>query len=454
MQHDQNLPPQSLESEMSILGAVFIDNNALDRVFEFITIEDFYRESHRKIFTSMVRLSDMNEPCDLVTMTEALKRSGHLEEVGGAAYLLLLVDYVPTAANVAYYCKIVADKALERRLLTCAQSVEIMVRQGKPASEVIETLESAITRIATPQKQEAVHAKELTKESISRLKERNKRGGSLQGMSWGIAKLDEATTGMQRGDLIIIAGRPSMGKSALAGNILRCVGESGLCGQLQSLEMSRVDCMDKIIADVGNIKYHHLRTGKLFDNEWAKHAHASNQISQWNLYIDDTASITLAQIKSKAKKQKRSGLDVLVIDYLQLIQVSGRENRTQAIGEISRGLKLLARELDIAVILLSQLNRSVDGRPDKRPLMSDLRDSGEIEQDADVILFPFRQSAYCPKCKDRVNDDGHNLIEHQALAELIIEKQRNGERNISIPLVWMGEYQRFEGMPAACIDLD
>jgi len=444
METERHLPPQNIEAEMSVLGGIMLDDNATDVALEIISAADFYRESHRKIFTAMCRLNSANEPCDLVTLNGELKKDGSLDEIGGAAYLVTLVDYVPTAANIAFYCKAVAEKSLERRLLTCALDTVTMIHSNKSAAEVMENLESSLTMLAVPTKSEPVHARELIQESLRRLKTRRANKGSLQGMSWGIEELDAATTGIQRGDLIVIAGRPSMGKSALAGNILRAVGEAGLHGQMQSLEMSRIDCTDRMIADVGNIRYNHLRTGQLTDTEWPKHARASNIISQFNIHIDDTACITLSQIKSKAKKRKRAGLDVLVIDYLQLIQVNARDNRTQAIGEISRGLKLMARELDIAVILLSQLNRSVDGRPDKRPLMSDLRDSGEIEQDADVILFPYREAAYCQKCRDNIDNDDHNLEAHQRSAEIIIEKQRSGERNLSIKVKWMGQHQRFE----------
>jgi len=444
MESERFLPPQSLESEMSVLGAIFLDGDVLATVLEIITAEDFYREAHRKIFKAMCLLIDKSEPCDFVTLTGELKRAGVLESIGGAAYLMTLVDYVPTSANVAFYCKAVAEKSLERRLLSCAQETVAMIQNNKPAAEVIEKLESSLTVISMPQKSEPVPTSELVMESVRRLKTRNKNGGLLQGMSWGIEELDNATTGIHKGELIIIAGRPSMGKTALAGNVLRSVCVNTGSGILFSLEMSRVDCTDRFISDLGNIKNHHLRTGQLTDVEWASNARACNDIMKWKLFIDDTPAITLSAIKSKAKKQKRKGLDLIVVDYLQLMGVSNKDSRVLALGEISRGLKQLARELDIAVILLSQLNREVDKRPDKRPLMSDLRDSGEIEQDADVIIFPFRPAAYCQKCRDKVDDCTHSLHEHQAQAEIIVEKQRNGERNLSIPVAWVGQHQRFE----------
>lgn len=443
-----HLPPQSPESEQAILGSVFIDDQCLDVILSIIKPDDLYREAHRKILNAMVQLQEMNEPCDLVTMVDLLGKCGELEEIGGAAYLLLLVDFVPTSANVVHYCKIVAEKSLDRRLITQAQETISMLHNGKSSTEVIDKIESNLVAMAVPQKLEPVGAAELVKESARRLRTRHSMKGQLQGMSWGITELNEATTGIQRGDLIIIAGRPSMGKTAFAGNVIRSACLTGKSALQFSLEMARVDCTDRYLADLGNIKYHHLRTGKLTDAEWAGNARACEEFRKLNLFIDDTPGVTFRQVKSKAKRQKRSavGLDLLVVDYLQLMGISGRENRTQQLGEISRGLKVLARELDIAVVLLSQLNRDVDKRPDKRPLMSDLRDSGEIEQDADVIIFPFRPAAYCAKCRKKVNDESHNYWEHQAEAEIIIEKQRNGERNLSIPVLWSGQYQRFEGV--------
>ena len=440
------LLPQNLESEMSVIGCVLLDVSCLDQVFSIIGIEDFYRESHRKVLNAVVALADKNEPCDLVSLVTELKKTGCLEEVGGASYLALLIDYVPTAANVAYYCRQVLEAATKRRYLEQARQTIIMIESGEDSAVISEKLESDLTGMFKKQHSEPVAAPQLVIESAKRLRERYSNKGVLQGMSWGIEGLNQATNGIHRGELVIIAGRPSMGKSVLATNILRSVCSVGNYGMLFSLEMSRQDCMDRIIADWGNIKLHHLRNGQLEDVEWRKNTVACEEIRGWHLFIDDTPGVTLRGVRSKLKRQKRKGLDVAVIDYLQLMSITSKENRTQGLGEISRGLKVIARELDIAIILLSQLNRSVDSRPDKRPLMSDLRDSGEIEQDADVIIFPYRPAAYCQKCRDRVDEDGHVLREHQAVAEIIIEKQRNGARNLSIPSVWLGAFQRFEGV--------
>jgi replicative DNA helicase len=440
-----NLPPQNIDSEMSILGSVFIDQTSLDRIMSTLTIEDFYREAHRKILQAMLVLNDRNEPCDFVTMSALLKEQGYLEEVGGAAYLLMLADYVPTSANVAYYCKIVLEMATKRRFQAQAQQTLSMIESGSTSEEIAEKMESNLTGMFKQQHNEPVATPQLVKEAVKRLKGRYQQKGALQGMSWGIDGLDSVTNGIHRGELVIIAGRPSMGKSVMASNILRAACVSGKHGMLFSLEMSKEDCMDRFFADRGNIKLHHIRNGRLEDSEWIKCTNTCADITGWNLFIDDTPGVTLRDVKAKIKRQKRKGLDIAVIDYLQLMSIPAKDNRVQGLGEISRGLKIIARELDIAIILLSQLNRTVDSRPDKRPLMSDLRDSGEIEQDADVIIFPFRPAAYCPKCRDRAEDDcNHIYREHQAQAEIIIEKQRNGERNISIPVAWMGMFQRFE----------
>jgi replicative DNA helicase len=440
------IPPQSLEAEMSVLGGILLDNNAIDTAIEILHTDDFYRQSHRSIFEAATTLADRQEPIDLVSIAETLKIAGKLEEIGGGAYLSTLVDYVPTATNIGYYCKIVKAKAAERRLILQAQEAIGLLYDGAGVVEATAKLESAIQQPTDSRSSAPVGIYQSLREATARIERRYETKGKIQGIPYGIEALDKATSGMHRGELIVIAGRPSMGKSALAGNILSTVGRSGLSGLLFNLEMHRLDIIDRLCAAYG-INYGRIRNGWLQDMDLANISQAMGQIHEWRLWIDDTPGMALRQIISKAKRHKRDkGLDLVAVDYLQLMAVSAKESRTQALGEISRGLKQLARELNIPVVLLSQLSREVDKRPDKRPLMSDLRDSGEIEQDADVILFPFRPAAYCPKCRDRVNDAGHNYQEHQSVAEIIIEKQRNGARNISVPCCWIGEYQRFDGV--------
>jgi replicative DNA helicase len=441
---NRKLPPQSIESEMALLGAAFIDAGAIDTIHATMQVDDLYRESHRHILRAMSTLSDKSEPIDLITMTGILKDRGQLEEVGGGAYLFTLSDFVPMAENVAHYCRIVVEKATERRLITQAQDAIALAYKGGSLDEAAAKLEAALqpsTKGSHP-----VHMVQSTAEAVRRIEERHESKGEITGLSYGIDDLDRATLGMHGGELIIIAGRPSMGKSALAGNILKTNGVNGKAGMMFTLEMSRLDVVDRICAGFG-IKYQNIRSGRLEEMEWVRLNKTMGKLYGWTLPIDDTPGVSLREIRAKARRQKRQGLDLLVIDYLQLMSLSDpKMPRVQGIGEISRGLKQLARELDIPVVLLSQLNRSVDSRQDKRPMMSDLRESGEIEQDADVILFPYRPAAYCDKCKDRIEDGEHSFKEHQAKAEIIIEKQRAGERNLSIPAVWFGEHQRFEGV--------
>jgi replicative DNA helicase len=441
------IPPQSKEAEMSVIGGILLDNSAIDIASVILSEDDFYRQSHRLIFRAAVSIANNNEPIDLVTMAERLKLDGDLNAAGGGAYLSELIDYVPTAANIAYYCKIVREKATERRFLESIKSASEMIMNGEGIAEAVSSLESVMLATSGIKSSHPVNMRQSVKEATDRIETRYQRRGQIQGIPYGIDELDKATSGMHNGELIIIAGRPSMGKSALAGNILSTVCKGGLSGLLYNLEMSRLDIMDRLAAAYG-INYGNIRNGWLKEIDLHNLTRAMGEIYQWSLWIDDTPAISLREIRAKAKHQARTGkLDLLVVDYLQLMRMSNaKDNRTQGLGEVSRGLKQLARELDIPVIALSQLSRAVDSRPDKRPMMSDLRDSGEIEQDADVILFPYREAAYCQKCRDRVNDSGHNYREHQAKAEIIVEKQRNGARNISVPAIWIGEYQRFEGV--------
>ena len=446
MTTDQQLPLQAIEAEMSILGGIFVDNEIIDAVHGAIEVNDFYRESHRLIFLAMSRLSNRNEPIDLITTSTELKNAGSLEQVGGAAYLAILVDFVPMAANTLYYCRIVAQRALQRRLVSDAQEAIQIIYRGGEMEEAVAKLERAVQPAIGKESSAPVGMEQAVREAIKRVERRHETRGTVQGLPYGLKDLDKATSGMHPGEFIVIGGRPSMGKSAFAGNVLANAGASGKSALLFTLEMSRGDIIDRMAAGHG-IKYQSIRTGQLKEIEWSYLTKAMSEIHGWRLAIDDTPAISLRDLRAKARRQKKEGLDLVVVDYLQLMSVSNpKDNRVQGLGEISRGFKQLARELDIPVVVLSQLSREVEKRNDKRPMMSDLRDSGEIEQDADVIIFPYRPAVYCQKCKDRVDDGQHNYREHQAKAELIIEKQRAGERNVSIPACWLGEYQKFEGV--------
>ena len=444
------VPPQNIDAEKQVLGAILIDGGCIDTVHGIITAEDFYAEKHRIIFSAMSGLADTREPIDLITLTDALQRGGMLEQVGGAAYIAHLIAEVYTSANVAHHCRLIAGASAARKLLTVAQEAVEKAYAGE-TDAALDLMESA-THVQSQARKfnEPVLARDVLRDSFKEMERRSESRGKIQGISYGLHSLDAVTNGMHRGELIVVAGRPSMGKTTFALNILESVASSELHGLLFCLEMSRQNNMDKMLASRGKVRYQRIRSGNFEPADWDRMARASESVSRWPLRIDDTPGISFREIQTKAKRMKKTGLDVMVVDYLQLMSLPPKENRVQALGEISRGLKRLARELDIAVVLLSQLNRGVDSRPDKRPLMSDLRDSGEIEQDADVILFPFRPAAYCQQCKDRIDDGTHNYREHQAKAEIIIEKQRNGERNLSIPLIWFGEYQRFEDLDTFC----
>lgn len=436
-------PPNSIEAEMSVLGSILMDNSSLDTAREFVSANDFYREAHRCIFDAAVLLATRNEPVDITTLSEMLRKTGDLQKTGGVAYLAELVDYVPTSANIAYYARTVQSKAFERRVLDHARETVGMIYAQKPLHEVMDHI-SAITGSMPDKKAEPAKMPQIIADTLSNIENRYQNRGKLQGISYGIPALDKATNGLHRGDLIIVAGRPGMGKSAFSGNILETASKAGLHSLLFSLEMNKCDITERFVASHGSVKYHHIQSGYITNDEWPRITEAASRIDTWRLAIDDTPAMMLAEINIKAKRQKKQGLDLIVVDYLQLMPISNqKDSRTIALGEISRGLKQLAREVDAAVIAVSQLNRSVDSRPDKRPNMSDLRDSGQIEQDADVILFPFRPAVYCQHCKDRVQDATHDFEGHQMKAEIIIEKQRKGRSNISIPVAWLGEYQKF-----------
>ena len=441
MDSTRQIPPQNIEAEMSILGGIFLDNGTVDQVSTMISSEDFYRNTHRHIFDAMCELADKNEPIDLVTLSAILKKKGELEEVGGGAYLDNLIDYVPTAANIAYYCRIVADKSAARKMLAHTQAASGLIYDDKPIEEIMNEIEQALNINTSKKIAEPADVKDVLRDTIHIIETRSETSGKLQGMPYGIDHLDNVTDGAHRGELIVVAGRPSMGKTSFGLNVMESICSSGLHALLFTLEMSRQNIMDKILSSRANIKYHNIRKGLLERNGWEKLAQGAGKICDWHLHIDDTPGITFREIRSKTRRLKKKGLDLMIVDYLQLMSLPTKESRTQALGEVSRGLKQLARELDISVIAVSQLNRAVDSRPEKKPMMSDLRDSGEIEQDADVILFPFREAAYCQKCKDRESD--HDYGTHQSKAEIIIEKQRNGERNISVQVTWLGEYQKF-----------
>jgi replicative DNA helicase len=422
--------------QQAILGSLLVFPDELDSVAAKLHAEDFHHEKYRKVFSYLIG----NGGGDLITVSHALR---------GVVSSSELVDWMSrevTSAFLPRYCSELKEIANKIRMANLADEFKSGFADLSFA-DMYAKFEQVSNRIHQELSIDPVGAAELMKNAIDRLRFRYENRGIIHGLPYGYNDLDKVTCGMHPGELIVVAGRPSMGKSAFACNVLEHVCSSGKIGMLFSLEMSKEMVVDRMICSIGAINAGRLRDGNLQDNEWSKMERAQKSISEFRLFIDDSAGVSLADIRSKAKAMKKDGLDFLVVDYLQLMDTRKADSRTLAIGEISRGLKRLARELEIPIMLLSQLNRAVDARNDKRPLMSDLRDSGEIEQDADVILFPFRPSVYCQKCKDRVDNDEHVLADCMAAAEVIVEKQRNGERNLSIKLMWQGQFQRFVSLP-------
>ena len=423
--------------QQAIIGSLIVWPDSLESVAAVLQPSDFYNEKCRVAYQYLLE----HEGGDFVTVSNGLQ--GKITSAELCEWMALDVS----AAFLPRYCKELKEISVKLDIFDEAGKIRTSF-QGATSTEMLDQLESLISRFSAPSSSEPMGAPQLVLDATRRLRHRYDNRGIIQGIPYGWNNLDAVTNGMYWGELIIVAGRPSMGKSAFASNILENVCSAGYSGMMFSLEMDKGNVIDRMIASRGGILYANIRSGNLQDSEWARNTRASQEITEFKLSVDDTPAISLREIKSKSRKQKRTGLDLVVIDYLQLIAVTSKESRTLAIGEVSRGCKQMARELDCVVVLLSQLNRSVDSRPDKKPQMSDLRDSGEIEQDADVILFPYRPAAYCPKCKAKEDNDGHRLHLHQSEAEIIIEKQRNGERNISVPVVWAGRFQRFEDVPA------
>jgi replicative DNA helicase len=437
----RKLPPQSLEAEMSILGGILVDNEAINRALEIIVPEDLYRESHRKILRAMIELNEKGEPCDLITLTTILKKKGELEEVGGGAYLATLVDFVPMAANIAYYCKIVKEKGVTRTLITAATEI---VTQGYEdrvnVEELLDNAQKIILEISENRLRPAYFAVgAILKETIKNIEKLYEKKEHITGVPTGFLDLDTKTAGFQRGDLIIIAGRPSMGKTAFALNIGQYAAihaKEKYPVAIFSLEMSKESLVTRLLCSESRIDASRLRTGHLIESDWSRMMHGAGKLHEAKIFIDDTPAISVLEMRSKCRRMKAEhDIGLILVDYLQLMRGgSNPESRQQEISEISRSLKALAKELEVPVVALSQLNRGLESRTDKRPMMSDLRESGAIEQDADVIMFVYRPEVY--------EKDNEEL---KGKAEIIIGKQRNGPIG-TVDLAFRGEYTRFENL--------
>lgn len=442
---EHRLPPQNLEAEMSVLGGVLLENEALNRALEVLRPEDFYREAHRKIFSALITLSDRNEPADLVTLTAVLKNRDALEEVGGSSYLSTLVDFVPTAANISYYCKIVKEKAISRELIKVATEIATRGYEGGEVEASLDWAEGEIFKIANMKSRPSVFAtKDIVKETIKTIEKLYDRKELITGVPTGFTDLDNMTSGLQGGDLVIIAGRPSMGKTAFCLNLVEHAAMHAtqpIPSIVFSLEMSKEQLVQRLLCSVARIESGRVRTGKLAQSEFPTLVNAAGIIAEAPIYIDDTPAISVLEVRAKSRRLKaEKNIGLIVVDYLQLMTGKNTENRQQEISEISRSLKALAKELNLPVIALSQLNRSLESRTDKRPVLADLRESGAIEQDADVIMFLYRETVYCDACKRRDNSCTEN---HERSAEVIVGKQRNGPLGIE-QLTFLGEYTRFE----------
>ncbi len=434
MESGQRLPPQSLEAEQSVLGSMLIEHQAILKAMEILVPSDFYREQHRTIFEAIIKLSDRGEAVDLVTVSEYLKQQGQMEAVGGMSYLATLSNVVPTAANVEYYAKIVQEKSILRSLIHAGTDI---VRHGYAGNEEIESLLDAAEQIVFQigqrrSTQGFSPIKEVLMETLTHIEHLYSNKGSALGVACGFEDLDQKTSGLQKSDLIILAARPSMGKTAFSLNIAR---NAAIEGQVPvaifSLEMAKEQLAQRLLCSEASIDSQRLRTGNLDDGDWRRLSVALGRLGEAPIFVDDTPSISVMELRAKARRIKgEHGLGLIIVDYLQLMQNRGRvESRQQEISEISRSLKALARELSVPVLALSQLSRAVEQRTDRRPLLSDLRESGAIEQDADVVMFLHQ------------NPDS---AEPNVL-EVIIAKQRNGPTG-SLKLFFARDHQKFENL--------
>lgn len=433
------VPPHSLEAEQSVLGALMLDNSTWDHVADRLSDSDFYRRDHQIIFRALATLSERGDPCDAVTVSEHLEKTGELEDAGGLAYLGTLAKDTPSAANVRAYADIVRERSVLRQLIRIGNEMaeSAFVTEGRDSKELIEEAEQRVFQIAEQgmrrsQTYSPINA--LLRKALDRIDDLIESGSELTGIPSGIDDFDKKTSGLQKSDLIILAARPSMGKTSLAMNFAEHAAiHAKQPVAIFSMEMSGDQLAMRMISSLGRVDQSRVRTGDISEEDWPRITSAVSLMSEAPIFIDDTPALTPTELRARCRRIKREhGLGLVVVDYLQLMRVSGMsENRTNEISEISRGLKALAKELDVPVIALSQLNRNLEQRPDKRPKMADLRESGSIEQDADVIVFIYRDEVYNPETQDK------------GMAELIIEKQRNGPTG-KVITTFLGSFTRFE----------
>jgi len=439
----KQVPPHSKQAEQSVLGGLLLDNRAWDEIADLISEDDFYQSYHRLIFVASRRLIEKGDPCDVITLSELLESQGQLEDVGGLTYLGNLAKDTPSAANIASYASIVRKHSIRRQLFSAATDIQrsAMDSNGTGTDELIEAAHKRVLAIGEQAGgYEPTSIQDALRDAVNRLDDRFNNGGALLGLDTGFIDLNEITAGLQDSDLIILAGRPSMGKTALAANIAAHVMPSAPV-LMFSAEMPETQLTDRLIASTARVNFKTYRKGQLNQDEFTKVTSAVAKLAGFKYHVDDRSALGIAELSAAARRYKRRhGLGLIVVDYIQLMKGQG-ENRTREVSNISAGLKGLAKDLKVPVIALSQLNRSLEQRPNKRPVMSDLRDSGSIEQDADIILFLYR---------DEVYDDAST---HKGIAELNIAKNRNGETG-RIYLTFLNQFVRFEnysGVPPALL---
>lgn len=443
---EERVPPQNIEAEQAVLGAMLIDKEAIAKATELLSADDFYREAHRVIFSAMLELYNKNEAVDMVTVTEILKRDNKLEDIGGIAYITSLANVVLTAANVKYHAEIVAEKSVLRQLVRVSTEIAAMGYEANDdVGTLLDTAESRILEISNRKKKaDFTPINDILMDSVQSIESLLQNKGGLTGIPAGFADLDKLTSGLHPSDFIILAARPSMGKTALALNIVqnvalrahKAIGGEPRSVAFFSLEMSKEQLVNRMLCAEAGIDSQRLRVGEMHDEDWTHLWDACDTMSRAKIYIDDTAGITAMEMRSRARRLKAEhGLDLIVVDYLQLMQGSGKRNnsgdRQQEVSEISRSLKALARELDVPVLALSQLSRSVESRQVKRPMLSDLRESGSLEQDADIVAFLYREDYYNPDTENK-----HT--------ELIIAKHRNGPVD-TVNLFFQKQFTKFVG---------
>lgn len=439
------MPPHNTEAEQSVLGSILLQPSALISAMEFLQAHDFYRRAHQLIFQSMIDLNEKNEEIDVVTVSNLLETNKQLEDVGGSAYLAEIANVVPTAANIEYYSKIVEERSLLRRLIQASNDIiSETYEESDDVASILDAAEQKILEVSERKNRSGfLKISDVLRDSMEEIDDLYKNAEEITGLSTGYRALDLMTAGLHEDELIILAARPGVGKTAFALNLAQNIATSTDENvAIFSLEMGATQLVNRMLCAEGTINANNLRTGQLTEEEFEKLFVAMGSLSKANIFIDDTPGIRVSEIRAKARrlKQERGGIGLIIIDYLQLIEGSGKESRQQEVSEISRQLKKLAMELEVPVIALSQLSRSVEQRQDKRPILSDLRESGSLEQDADIVAFLYREDYYRAE-----EGEEEEEMEEDNVVEVIIEKNRSGARG-SVKLLFIKEYNKFSSL--------